>query len=63
MNQRVSSDSVKEESGAGEEHGHAVLVGCVDRLLVAHRAAWLDHDGNTDLGRSIDAVPEWEEGV
>ena len=43
MNQRVSSDSVKEESGAGEEHGNAVLVGCVDRLLAAHRAALNHH--------------------
>ncbi len=32
---RIAYDPVKEESGAGEEHSYAVLVGCVDRLLAA----------------------------
>jgi hypothetical protein len=34
--------SVPEVAHAGEDHGHAVLVGGGDDLLVAHRAAGLD---------------------
>ena len=57
------ADSVEEQSGSGENHGHAVLVGCIYRFLITHRAAWLYHDGHTGLVSRIDAIPEREEGI
>ena len=43
---------------AGEHHGNTVLVGGIDDFLVAHRAARLDHGGDADLGRLVEAVAE-----
>ena len=48
---------------AGEHHGDAVLVGGGDHLVVAHRAARLDHRRGAGLGRREQAVGEGEEGV
>src|SRR5262249_5672839 len=37
--------SVPEVAVAGEDHGEALVVGGLDHLVVAHRAAGLDHRG------------------
>ena len=55
--------SVPEVAHAGEDHGQARLVGGGDHLVVAHRAAGLDHRGGAGLGRGQQAVGEGEEGV
>ena len=34
---------------AGKDHGNAVLIRCLDDLLVAHGAARLDHRGHADF--------------
>ena len=47
----------------GEDHRQAVLVGGLDGLLVAHRAAGLDHRGRPGRRDLVDAVAEGEEGV
>jgi len=54
---------VPEEPAAGEDHGQAVFVGGLDDLLVADRAAGLDDGPHPGLRRSVDPVPEGEEGV
>ena len=43
--------SMPEMPHAGEHHRHAVLVGGGDHLVVAHRAAGLDHRGGAGLDR------------
>ena len=48
---------------AGEHHGEAGLVGGLDHLVVAHRAAGLDHRGGAGLRRGEEPVREGEEGV
>ena len=48
---------------AGEHHGDAVVVGGLDHLVVAHRAAGLDHGGGAGLDRDQKAVGKREEGV
>ena len=47
----------------GEDHGKACLVGGLDDLLVAHRAARLDHRGGAGFRRGNKPVGEGEEGV
>jgi hypothetical protein len=54
---------MEEETLAGEEHRHAVLVCGIDAFLIAHRASRLNHRCHTYLVRGIDAITEWEEGV
>ena len=48
---------------AGEHHGEAGGVRGLDDLVVAHRAAGLDHRRGAGLGGSEEAVGEREEGV
>src|SRR5215475_14355921 len=55
--------SVPEVPRAGEHHGDAVVVGGLDHLVVAHRAARLDHRGGAGLDSHQEAVREWEEGI
>ena len=55
--------SVPEVAHAGEEHRDAGRVGGGDHLLVAHRAAGLDHRRRAGLGDREQAVGEGEEGV
>ena len=60
---RRRADLVPEVPHAGEHHRQAGLVGGGDHLLVADRAARLDHRGRAGLGRGEQAVGEGEEGV
>lgn len=55
--------SVTEVAHVGEQHAHAVFVGGVDNLLIAHRATGLDDAGDTGGSRGVDTVAEREEGV
>ena len=55
--------SVEEVPFAGEHHREAELVGALDDLLVAHRAARLDHRRDARRGRGLDAVGERVERV
>jgi hypothetical protein len=55
--------SMAEVPHAGEHHRHAALVGGGDDLLVAHRAAGLDHAGRACVDHHVQAVAEREEGV
>ena len=48
---------------AGEHHGDAVLVGRLDDVLVAHRAARLNDRGGAGLDAGEHPVGEWEERV
>ena len=48
---------------AGEHHREPELVGALDDLLVAHRAARLDDGGDAGRGRGLDAVLERIERV
>jgi probable blue pigment (indigoidine) exporter len=55
--------SVQEVALAGEDHGHAQLVGAGDVGVVPDRAPGLDDDRHTRLGRRLDAVGERVERV
>src|SRR5436190_21601553 len=50
--------SMEEVPFAREDHRDAELVRPRDVLLVAHRAARLDDDGDAGLGRGFDAIGE-----
>ena len=50
-------------SNACKDHGNAVLVGCIDRILVADRATWLDDGLDAGLGNLLDIIGKWEEGI
>src|SRR5216684_2021779 len=52
-----------EMPGAGEYHGDAVIVRCLDHLAIAHRAARLDHGGRTSLDRHHQPIRKREERV
>ncbi len=52
-----------EMANAGEDHGHAQLVGGGDHFFVAYRAAGLDDGGGSGLGYGFKAVGERKEGV
>src|SRR5205823_12536306 len=55
--------SVPEMPCAREYHGDIVFVGGFDHLVVADRAAWLDHRGSAGLDAGEHAVGEREERV
>ncbi len=48
---------------AGEDHGDAVLVACLDGILVTDRSAGLDDGGDACLCSCFYAVIEGEEGI
>ena len=50
-------------SDTGKDHGDAVLVGCIDGILVADRATWLDDGLDAGLGDFLDIISKWEEGI
>ena len=50
-------------SDTGKDHGDAVLVGCIDGILVSDRATWLDDGLDAGLGDFLDIVGKWEEGI
>ena len=50
-------------SNACKDHGNAVLVGCIDGILVADGASWLDDGLDASLGNLLDIVGKWEEGI
>ena len=52
-----------EVPGAGEHHREAGLVGGLDDLVVAHRAAGLDHRRRASLGCRQQPVREREERI
>src|SRR5690606_30538117 len=54
---------VAEVAEAGEDHCHAMFVGCGNHLFIAHRAAGLDHSGGAGVGEHVQPVAEREEGV
>src|ERR1700693_2950867 len=55
--------SMPEVAHAGDRHGHAVFVGGCDHLLVAHRAARMNHRGDAEGGGDVDAVAKRKEGI
>src|SRR5438094_7803580 len=63
MTVAVMTSSMAKVTPAGDDHGHAVLLGRGDDLLVPDGAAGLDHRGNAGLRSAVDAVPEREERV
>ena len=50
-------------SDTRKDHGNAVLVGCIDGILVADRATWLDDGLDAGLGNLLDIIGKWEEGI
>jgi hypothetical protein len=54
---------VAEVTHAGEDHRQTGFVGGLDDLIVAHRAARLDHHGRASFDSGQQAVGEGEEGV
>ncbi len=50
-------------SDTGKDHGDAVLVGCIDGILIADRSTWLDNGLDAGLGDFLDIVGKWEEGI
>ena len=60
---RVRNPSVPEHPNPGEGHGHALLVGRRDDLLVADRAAGLDHRRGARRHGLQQAVGEGEESL
>ena len=52
-----------EQTDAGEEHSHAVLVSGLDDLGVPDRAAGVNDRGDANLVRRVDAIPEREECI
>jgi hypothetical protein len=59
----LSRPSVPEQPPPREHHGHAVLVGGGNDLLVPHRAPGLHDGGDSRFGGGIHPVPEGEEGI
>ena len=52
-----------EQTDAGEEHSHAVLVGGLDDLGIPNRTAWMNYRGDANFVSGVDAITEWEERV
>ena len=52
-----------EVADAGEDHGHAALVGGGDDLGITNRATRLDCSGGTGFGGGNETVGEGEEGI
>ena len=48
---------------AGEGHGHAVLVACLDALLILDAAARLDDEPQARRMGEVDGVAEWKERI
>ena len=63
LGDRDAANSVPEMPHPGEDHRQPGLVRRGDHLLVADRAAGLDHRGRAGLDRGQQAVGEGEEGV
>ncbi|ABA48884.1 hypothetical protein BURPS1710b_3404 [Burkholderia pseudomallei 1710b] len=59
----ASYESVTEVAHARHDHRDVVLVGGGDHLVVAHRAARLDHAGRARRDDDVEAVAEREERV
>src|SRR4051794_25332927 len=59
----TSDRSVEEVARAGEVHGDSCPAGRLDDLLVADRAAGLDHSGDAGLQQQLEPVGEGEERV
>jgi hypothetical protein len=58
-----SGTSVPEVPHSGENHGDAEFIGCGDHLIVAHRAARLNHCRSSCRNNRFEAVGEGKEGV
>ena len=54
---------VAEMTNAGEDHRGVCFVRRGDNLVVAHRAAGLNHRGDPRCCRGVDSVAEGAEGV
>src|SRR5512140_2731092 len=54
---------VTEVTDAGEDHGYHQAVGGFNHVVVAYRAARLDHCADAELRRFLDPVGEGEECV
>src|SRR5437660_4167411 len=55
--------SVPEMADPGEDHGHAVTVGCLNDLLVTDGSSRLDHSRGSRLGDFLNAVGKREESI
>src|SRR3989344_1473195 len=55
--------SVTEVAQAGEHHGDAGFIRRSNHFSITHRATWLDHRRDTDLGRIVQAVAEREKCI
>jgi hypothetical protein len=54
-------NSVPEVAHAREDHGHAVLIGCIYNLCIANGTAGMNYCNSSRLKSLIQAVPEGEE--
>lgn len=52
-----------EKSETCKAHDHAVLVGCLDDLVITDRTARLSNILNAALSCALDVIAEWEEGI
>ena len=59
----VWGSAVAEVSPPGEHHGHAVLVGGCNHLLVPLRSAGLYDGGHADIEKSVGTVSKRKKGV
>src|SRR5262249_25486173 len=63
MRAAIRDSAVPEVPRTGDDHRDAVLVGCGDDFVVAHRAARLDHRDGASNRTGIEPVAEGEERV
>jgi hypothetical protein len=54
---------VPEVAEPRKHHSDILFITRIDDFLIAFGAARLNHRSNTALGRSINAIPEREEGI
>ena len=52
-----------EEANVSKRHGDAVLIACIDNIIVTDATACFCNVFYTTLVSTLDVVTEWEEGI
>ena len=52
-----------EEANVSKRHGDAVLIACIDNIIVTDATACFCYVFNTTLVSTFDVVTEWEESI
>ena len=52
-----------EEANVSKRHGDAVLIACIDNIIVTDATACFCYVFNTTLVSTLDVVAEWEESI